>query len=416
MVPVISILAPGDTLAWITRLDHGEAQQAFSAIERSHALSLEYQSSACLTARTHRRHEPDRNHGAAQQIRIDEQSYAIKRLVAIVPELRLANLAPPQLRLFALVLALIREPAWTRSSQLVLALIALERAGVPGGVMPAAEDWPSVTGGAPSTRDISGSPSPAKGEAYKAVDLTAVRLFPIPLPREAKGDEVMNGTLEPEPSTKRKELQSMSHNPHPNPLLRFRAPVVPEGKAISGYSQLPGGAVKPAAENERALEMVPASRVSTRFGGIFYLLNAALAMRLYSDFSAPRGPNLKLSPWDWLALIGREWFGREFVRDPVWRLLAGLAGRKRRPLRRPRWLTAQIESLLARLALALSERPSADTPGLVCAHRAEIAATASRVDVHLALAGLPLVLRIAGLDRDPGWIPAAGRDVRFHFD
>ena len=28
---------------------------------------------------------------------------------------------------------------------------------------------------------------------------------------------------------------------------------------------------------------------------------------------------------------------------------------------------------------------------------------------------LPLAVRFAGLDRDPGWIPAAGCDVRFHF-
>jgi hypothetical protein len=37
------------------------------------------------------------------------------------------------------------------------------------------------------------------------------------------------------------------------------------------------------------------------------------------------------------------------------------------------------------------------------------------VDVHLSLADLPLAIRVAGLDRDAGWIPAAGRDLRFHF-
>jgi hypothetical protein len=37
------------------------------------------------------------------------------------------------------------------------------------------------------------------------------------------------------------------------------------------------------------------------------------------------------------------------------------------------------------------------------------------VHVHLSLSQLPLDLRIAGLDRDPGWIPAAGRSVAFHF-
>jgi hypothetical protein len=155
--------------------------------------------------------------------------------------------------------------------------------------------------------------------------------------------------------------------------------------------------------------------VRTQFGGVFYLLNAALALQLYSDFTAPRGANLRLSPWDWLALVGRAWFGREFVRDPVWELLASLAGREGRRLRRPRWLNAQLEKLRVRLGLALGDEGAAEIPALVCRYSADIAVTASRVDVRLALADLPLALRVAGLDRDPGWIPAAGRSVAFHF-
>jgi len=172
----------------------------------------------------------------------------------------------------------------------------------------------------------------------------------------------------------------------------------------------------PSARSKDVSAAEQAARIRTKFGGIFYLLNAALALKLYADFTSPRGSNLRISPWDWLALIGRDWFGREFVRDPVWKLLAGLAGRERRRLRRPRWLKSQIESLLARLALALGEEHSADIPAFVCRHPAEIAATASRVDVHLALSDLALALRIAGLDRDPGWIPAAGRSIAFHFE
>jgi hypothetical protein len=46
---------------------------------------------------------------------------------------------------------------------------------------------------------------------------------------------------------------------------------------------------------------------------------------------------------------------------------------------------------------------------------ADIEDTGERIDVHMDLAGLPLPVRLAGLDRDPGWIPAAGCDVRFQF-
>lgn len=190
-------------------------------------------------------------------------------------------------------------------------------------------------------------------------------------------------------------------------------------------------------QDNQTAEVVTPFRINTRFGGIFYLLNAALAMQFYSDFTAPRGANLRLSPWDWLALIGRAWFGREFVRDPVWGVLTSLAGRRQRSLRRPRWFNGQMKLLLDRLALALGEQPfsagpekragaagEGDSPlnhshgiaALLCHAPAQVEVSASRVDVHISLSDLALSIRIAGLDRDPGWIPAAGRAVYFHFD
>jgi len=54
-------------------------------------------------------------------------------------------------------------------------------------------------------------------------------------------------------------------------------------------------------------------------------------------------------------------------------------------------------------------------PALLCRHDARVVWSLSSVDVHLSLTALPLAIRIAGLDRDPGWIPAAGRAIAFHF-
>jgi hypothetical protein len=42
--------------------------------------------------------------------------------------------------------------------------------------------------------------------------------------------------------------------------------------------------------------------------------------------------------------------------------------------------------------------------------------TSSHVDLVLPLAAADLAVRRAGLDRDPGWLPAFGRVVYFHFD
>jgi hypothetical protein len=47
---------------------------------------------------------------------------------------------------------------------------------------------------------------------------------------------------------------------------------------------------------------------------------------------------------------------------------------------------------------------------------ARVSVTTTHLDVVMALSDLPVEVRLAGLDRDPGWVPAAGRSVAFHFD
>lgn len=153
----------------------------------------------------------------------------------------------------------------------------------------------------------------------------------------------------------------------------------------------------------------------TRFGGIFYVLNAALHMGLYGDFTQPRRRGLAASPWDFLAVCGRDRFGKRFVADPAWRLLAGLAGRAPEDEPGQDLDPECVRRVMERIALALGERrPRRAIAKLVLAD-ASVIDTGTRVDVHLALARLPLCVRYAGLDRDPGWIPAAGRRVAFHF-
>jgi len=42
--------------------------------------------------------------------------------------------------------------------------------------------------------------------------------------------------------------------------------------------------------------------------------------------------------------------------------------------------------------------------------------TATHVDIFFALDELPIEIRLAGLDRNPGWVPAAGRFIALHYD
>jgi hypothetical protein len=82
--------------------------------------------------------------------------------------------------------------------------------------------------------------------------------------------------------------------------------------------------------------------VATNFGGLFFLLNAFLALKLYGDFTRP-GDGLKgLSPFELMHLLGTRWFGAAFKADPIAPLLIALAGlepgeRPGRLFEPPRW-------------------------------------------------------------------------------
>jgi hypothetical protein len=165
-------------------------------------------------------------------------------------------------------------------------------------------------------------------------------------------------------------------------------------------------------------EILCASDVHTELGGLFYLLNVAIALGYYGDFTAPRYRNLEVSIWDFVDIVGRALVRRD-IDDPVWSLIAGLAGRAadeapdRRSVRRIRPLVAAVRT---RLAAALGCRTRAALVRMVLLHRAQVLSTATHLDIVFSLAELPIEIRMSGLDRDPGWIPAADRIVAFHFE
>jgi hypothetical protein len=77
------------------------------------------------------------------------------------------------------------------------------------------------------------------------------------------------------------------------------------------------------------------------------------------------------------------------------------------------WLTPYARARL-RLALGLTE--SDDVGRALCECRARVFVTATHMDVMFSLAELLVEIRLAGLDRDPGWIMDTGRIIRFHFE
>jgi hypothetical protein len=163
--------------------------------------------------------------------------------------------------------------------------------------------------------------------------------------------------------------------------------------------------------------------IDSDFAGVFFLLNVAIALGLYSDFTSPVQCGIPLDVWDFLALTGGALAEMANLEDdPIGPLLAALANRKEgappgadfvppRGESRSAWLDATVERIRERLALAGIEDPSH-----VVRRYGRVTTTPAHLDVYLALAAHPIEIRLASLDRDPGWIPAAGRHVAFHFD
>src|SRR5262249_36144629 len=103
----------------------------------------------------------------------------------------------------------------------------------------------------------------------------------------------------------------------------------------------------------------------------------------------------------------------EVVCESAARPLAG-ATDEVSPLRR--WLGWLMPYVCARLVRALGLESPAELGKLLCARPARVLVTAARLDVYLGLAELPIAVRLGGLARDPGWVPAAGRSLAFHYD
>lgn len=276
-------------------------------------------------------------------------------------------------------------------------------------------------------------------------------------------------TAAPRPSRARSSLAA----PAPPGVARYRASAEDSAAGASrSVDDLPPipESVKPGPGAERtdpppepsaspAAFADPRGVVQSEFGGLFFLLNVFLALGVYGDFTRPDDGLKGLSPFELLVIVGRRWFGAAFDADPMAAMLAQLAGlqpgerpgrlfeapvwsppqawlspwtaegispgtfawadipdpRRSPAWRRRRWLDRFTRYLAARLALALGERSGPAARDIVCRQLGRISRDGDRLDVHFPLADHPIALRLAGLDRNPGWIPAAGRQIEFHF-
>ena len=187
----------------------------------------------------------------------------------------------------------------------------------------------------------------------------------------------------------------------------------PHGQAGPHAAPAPKGHTDPTSQPDSATVPAawPTPRLDTAHSGLFFLLNAAVGLGWYGDFTQPQHRGLGLSPWQFLRAAGQALAGPAWHQDP---LAAWLLAMDPTPLPRtgvrPLWAP-----LRARLSLALG-LPRLQATRLTLSLPGQVRLRPGRVDVHIPLAQLPLAVRMAGLDRDIGWLPAAGLDIRFHFE
>jgi hypothetical protein len=81
------------------------------------------------------------------------------------------------------------------------------------------------------------------------------------------------------------------------------------------------------------------------------------------------------------------------------------------------WLGAVLPYVRRRLAAALGRDrfTRRDASGLLL-HPARVHVSATHVDVVMSRDAVSIAVRLAGLDRDPGWLPSFGRIIKIHFE
>jgi hypothetical protein len=503
MAPTVSLLAGrSQAVLWAVQWTEAEAQTGLVALGQTHGwvpradLNLDVNDSGSTSSKVY---------GLAREVTTHSSQADVTRILAIAPELRHATaLHTPAAQLLAASLLLARDPSWLRTERgtaACAAWIALRQHELPMALHTAraVPRCHSVDASTALRQEVNSATS--EGVAVPPTDA------PTPLLSQSANSHVsVEETWVPSPTSPKRP--TIAASPASEPGVRNSGPALealktqsalqtnPRARCQLAAAKLPISTVEAVHAQSNLQQASPSTTaqptrhqseqasfglmLQSEYGGIFYLLNIALALELYGDFTRPRAPGLALSPWDLLAWTGRTWFGSAFERDPQWPLLAELAGRKpnrmpgrdfvplsptgvagdwvinpawlepwgpradlrwRRTSRREHawhpagfvvrdvaigaeppsrsrraiWLRRLLGYVQARTALALGAEDAAQVPRLLCRHAAEVQVSATALDVTLSLDALPLSVRLAGLDRNPGWIPAAGRSIYFHF-
>jgi len=202
----------------------------------------------------------------------------------------------------------------------------------------------------------------------------------------------------------------MADRPEPWTGSTPRAPELEESEA-NNPTALSGSADRAMRlDPARFLASAPARMFESDFAGLLFVLSALQSLGWIPDFTRPLDPGIGTHPLEYLARLGVHRLGKRFLRDPIQAWMSGQFPSDR--IEEPPPGLAELES---RIASALDMR-SRKAIHFLCRRSAMVMASESRIDAFYRLDAHPLEIRMAGLDRDPGWIPGTSWDFRFHFE
>lgn len=208
-----------------------------------------------------------------------------------------------------------------------------------------------------------------------------------------------------------------------------------EAAATAAHPPLPEPGIKPRPGTETAAAQAPASEAAwpwpqallTGQAPLLFLVNVLLEDGLYPDFTRPRDRGLPVPLWALLAALARAW---RLPADPLQAVLAERAGAWGLPEHLLNhlpaapgvaagpwrcWLPAYARALRRRLCRRLGLPASQWPAALTLAHPARLWLSEAEWVAEFDLGSHDVAWRLAGLDRDPGWLPAVDCSLRFEF-
>jgi len=418
------LAARGESAAFARAMEPGVAVRLLDAVLRTHALpALAVAVARALTAPASLRLLPASAtlpETSAPPVGSATPRVARRPWHAVAPEVARSALPVEQECFVALALLLRRAPSLVRSARFAPETVAWieserlpqRRPAEPAAAREVEAPAPSATAPTGSCRDER-EPIGRPNVSPVAPPGARVREPPRrrPRPHRQVGPPERTVSFAPAPGAERPATVHASR-----PL-----PARPEAPVPSTPAPASAAPVEPPAVLSEPPR--PDLEIDSGFAGVFFLLNVAIALGLYGDFTSPVQTGIELDVWDFLALAGDALAGTvDFAGDPLGPLLATLAKRQDGEAPGARFVPPDGETLAAWLAAtvaALAERLAAAgiaEPSRVVRRYGRIATTPAHLDVRFALAAHPIEFRLAGLDRNPGFIPAAGRHVAFQFD